>query len=152
MTIILVCLSLLFFDAVISAPLENWTNISYRLPTHITPINYDIAFTPRLKDDFTFSGVSIITLQVHEISRNITFHAKYLDFEQSSIVLDNGEEIVEVEDVSTQIDRDFFIITFKTEIIGGYNLTLNYNGTINFKPIGMFYGAYKSNTTQDSSV
>lgn len=151
MTGLLILLTLVSFNSATSLPtfLENPPNIKYRLPTHVTPINYNITLVPRLKDNFTFAGTSIITLKVNEISKNITLHAQELNFVKSSIVLKQGTENIPVNNVLYKEYSDFVIITFTNNIVGEYNLTLKYTANLLDDGYGMYYGAYTDDSDKD---
>src|SRR5436190_1633044 len=61
----------------------------YKLPTNVVPHNYDIELTPYLVTDnrnFSYSGKSVIELEVKEITQTITFHAsKQLELTKYSL-------------------------------------------------------------------
>src|ERR1035437_7656504 len=55
-------------------------NKSVRLPSHISPIYYNLTIRPDL-ESFTFSGNEIIKIKVDKETNLITLHSKDIDIE-----------------------------------------------------------------------
>ena len=103
-----------------------------RLPSSVIPVHYDISVEPDARA-LTFTGRAVIDVEVRHPTDTITLNA--LDLEISSARLDRmGEGVVEL-DPEAQLAR----LTFWNEVKPGrHRLTLDYRGTIEKTPAGLF--------------
>lgn len=123
----------------------------YRLPKHVTPLQYYLELEPNFPDK-VFNGSVTIELKVLEQSDNITLHGKELTIDNSSISLFSEQQQIGVEK-TTQIedDRHFYIIYFNTSLLIGatYNLSIIFTGVLNSENEGFYLAKYKvSNETE----
>jgi aminopeptidase N len=111
-----------------------------KLPKSIVPEHYDVHIAPDL-ENLVFSGEVTIRIRVRERTRRIVLNALNLEI-KSAVLGDAGGARRGLEPV---IDTAEEILSFETNdplAPGIYNLAIEYSGTINPQPQGLFYDRY----------
>lgn len=117
---------------------------SYRLPTAIQPIKYNLHITSGIHDNnLVFSGHVVIELVVKESTNEIVLHAKELRDLVISVIDVRKNRRYEDLKYSLQKDKDFLTISAPKRLNAGerYRLEILYLGNIQEKN---FYGIYKT--------
>ncbi|EDV93149.1 GH18428 [Drosophila grimshawi] len=116
--------------------------INYRLPTALTPTNYDLTLHPNI-DTGTFSGDVIIYITVNEPTDQIILHSLYLDI-KSVVVYETGESSVIVENFTFDTVREFMIINLNTKLTVGslVHLYIEFSGNMANKIVGLYSSSY----------
>lgn len=115
--------------------------VDYRLPTHVNPVHYDITLEPNF-ENFTFSGLVIIEVQVLENTNNITLHANELNVTYLAVVTTSNQAI-EPDSLTNDEERQFLIITFEGTLEAGtYYINALYDGLINDGTSGFYRASY----------
>lgn len=115
--------------------------IDYRLPTHVKPIHYDITIQPDL-ENFTFSGLVIIQVEVLEDASNITLHANELNVTYLALMTASSQ-LIEPASVTNDEDRQFLIINFEETLAAGtYYINTFYEGVVNNGTTGFYRASY----------
>ncbi|XP_063229949.1 uncharacterized protein LOC134535043 [Bacillus rossius redtenbacheri] len=122
---------------------------SYRLPSDLLPLHYDLRLRPNLAGDFQFHGSVAVALRVLAATPNVTLHAEDLEVEGDSVSVTTsgaegqGEE-VEVTTRSRDEDRSFYTVTLDSPLkVGGeYTLRMNYTGHHRDSMRGFYRSSY----------
>ncbi|MDQ5971101.1 MAG: puromycin-sensitive aminopeptidase [Patescibacteria group bacterium] len=110
---------------------------SIRLPSHITPIRYNLTLKPDL-ENFTFWGKEVIDLVIDKEVKEITLHSKDIDIETAQAGVQFATKI------SYDIKAETATFTFKNKIPKGkIKLTLVFNGIINETLRGFYKSKYE---------
>ncbi|XP_011698185.1 PREDICTED: glutamyl aminopeptidase-like isoform X2 [Wasmannia auropunctata] len=122
---------------------------SFRLPTDVIPIKYDIYLHPKLKEE-TFSGNVTILIDVTKSNnrRSIALHQKDLKIKSAKLVTFGLEEDYEINisSISNPTKYEVFVISTDTEIKSGlYNLSIEFDGNLGNKIIGFYNSKYYIN-------
>ncbi|MCC6323819.1 M1 family metallopeptidase [Candidatus Nomurabacteria bacterium] len=114
---------------------------SVRLPSHITPVRYNLTLKPDL-ENFTFWGKEIIDLVIDKDIKEITLHSKDIDVETAQILLGKTSQFATKIYYDTKAETATF--TFKNKIPKGKTkLTLVFNGIINETLRGFYKSKYE---------
>ncbi|RUS89958.1 hypothetical protein EGW08_002310, partial [Elysia chlorotica] len=124
-----------------------------RLPSHVTPIHYDVEIQPFMYSDnpkdFTYKGKVKILMQTHQAASNITLHTDLLTVDSRSIVVQG--EIPSATDpsyVSWERDdfRQFLILKLSGDLKAGsrYVLEMSYSAPMPGDMRGIYYSKYFS--------
>ncbi|XP_063230524.1 aminopeptidase N-like [Bacillus rossius redtenbacheri] len=122
---------------------------SYRLPSDLRPLHYDLSLRPNLAGDFQFHGSVAVALRVLAATPNVTLHAEDLEVEGDSVSVTTsgaegeGEE-VEVTTRSRDEDRSFYTVTLDSplKLNGEYTLRMNYTGHHRDSMRGFYRSSY----------
>ncbi|XP_024878007.1 aminopeptidase N-like [Temnothorax curvispinosus] len=131
---------------------------NYRLPGDVVPTNYEITLEPIFespKNNFSFNGKSVITLEIKNATSTIKFHAKELEFVEEDAILTYEETDEKSKkkvtktakpEFSDDPQKDFVILTFKDKIETQENakLSLNYTGILNDDLRGFYRSSYQN--------
>lgn len=116
---------------------KNTKNV--RLAKNVVPTNYDIQLHPDL-ENFTFSGVETITLNILKPTKTLTLHCKEIDIETASVLL-NKEKVF--AKISYNEKNETTTFTFKNKIEQGKTLlTISFKGILNDKMRGFYRSSY----------
>src|SRR6266404_7282141 len=112
--------------------------IDVRLSKNVTPIAYNIELKPDL-DNFTFTGIETITLNILEKTKNITLHSKEIEIDTADISKIFAK-------ISYDKNRETATFAFPKIIpTGKYKLTLVFKGILNDKMRGFYRSKYVVN-------
>ncbi len=123
---------------------------SVRLPSHISPISYNLTIRPDL-ESFTFSGNEIIKIKVEKDTNQITLHSKDIDIETVSISskqkVASSKGKKDTKQFATKItyDKEKETVTFyfKNKIQKGQGeLSIVFSGIINDSLRGFYKSKY----------
>ncbi|KAH8359852.1 hypothetical protein KR093_009103 [Drosophila rubida] len=116
--------------------------IDYRLPTALTPTNYDLYLNPDIESG-KFNGRVTINITVNEATDQIVLHSLYLDIGTPSVYQSAGAAIV-VKDHTLNAEREFLIINLSGKLtVGSYVLlTLDFAGDMTNKIVGLYSSSY----------
>ncbi|MBI2631192.1 M1 family metallopeptidase [Candidatus Nomurabacteria bacterium] len=112
---------------------------SVRLSKNIVPIEYDIQLKPDL-ENFTFSGIETITLDILQKTKIITLHSKEIEIDTVDILI--GKEKV-FGKISYDKKSETTTFTFPKIISAGKTrLNLVFKGILNDKMRGFYRSCY----------
>ncbi|KAH8399407.1 hypothetical protein KR215_009733 [Drosophila sulfurigaster] len=116
--------------------------IDYRLPTALTPTNYDLYLNPDIETGL-FSGRETINITVNEAVTQIVLHSLYLDIQNPSVYESTGTNVV-VSGFTFDSVREFLIINLSQELtVGSFILlTLDFSGNMASKIVGLYSSSY----------
>ncbi len=109
---------------------------SVRLPSHITPVRYNLTLKPDL-ESFTFWGKEVIDIVIDKEVKEITLHSKDIDIETAQI----GEQFTTKISYDTKAETATF--TFKNKIKGKIKLTIVFAGIISETLRGFYRSKYE---------
>ena len=131
------------------------SEINYRLPSSVNPINYTIELITYLdtndEKSFTFNGTAIIHVEVIEETDNITIHTSELKFKNEDVsVRDTVEDKdMVLSDITYEPIKNFTIIkATKFEKGRTYRLKFKYTGLVNDGLKGFYRSSYKDEKGQ----
>lgn len=124
---------------------EGEVDLSWRLPTAVYPISYQIELETRVHDHGKreFSGMMLIVLDVRQATKQIVLHSKGLVVED--VVLFSGSTIIDPIAYFEDETRDFFIIegieefTPKVEL----NVFIQFRGLLQLEGVGFYRSEYE---------
>lgn len=112
---------------------------SVRLPTHISPIKYDLKLKPDL-EAFTFEGREVIEIKISKPLKEITLHSKDIKIETAEIIYRGVNEFAKIN-YNEKNETVTFI--FKKNIPKGkVKLIVNFGGIINDSLRGFYKSTY----------
>lgn len=126
------------------------SDISFRLPPEVRPLNYDLFLHPDLKKG-TFEGRVSILLDIRNKRKYITLHQKELTISSVNLDLRQNDENhnIGIKESYPLDKHEFFIITPNEELdTGVYNLTLSFSGSLQDKIVGFYSSKYKDEKNQ----
>ena len=117
------------------------TQTDVRLPTGVRPARYVLTLTPDL-ENFTFTGVESIDIEVQESTNRVTLHALELQISSCDVTLGDGATIPSMSiDLSERSETA--TITFGAAIpAGSATLHLRFTGTLNDQLRGFYRSQY----------
>ncbi len=113
---------------------------SVRLPSHISPINYNLTIKPDL-ESFTFSGNEIIKIKIENEVNKITLHLKDIDIETAKIS-SKGKIEQFAKKIIYNKKNETVTLFFKNKIKGNCELHLSFIGIINDNLRGFYRSKY----------
>lgn len=126
-----------------SGPLMAWDN--YRLPSHISPVSYDLKLHPDL-DTRRFTGEVIIAVQVTQATDYFIVHAKFLNVTESQLRTDRGQ-VLPLKDGFPYPENEFFVLTLNDLVVPGkYTLHLKFDGSLVNGIVGFYKSEYVTET------
>lgn len=127
--------------------------IKYRLPNNTKPINYDITLITNIdKNEFNFSGVAVISLQVLETSANITLHARQLTIKSVKLTTLSGI-MIRLNPSTYDVTTEF--LTIPTQNLYkdmNYVLTIEYSGELRTDQFGFYRSSYVNSNGETKQV
>lgn len=120
-------------------------NESFRLPKEVKPIHYDLFLHPKLKEN-TFSGKVTILIDVLDDRRTIALHQKGLNITSAKLITYGLEEDYEIKisSISDPTKYEIFVISTENEFKSGlYNLSLEFDGSLENKIVGFYSSKYQ---------
>lgn len=127
--------------------------IKYRLPNNTKPINYDITLITNIdKNEFNFSGVAVISLQVLETSANITLHARQLTIKSVKLTTLSG---IMIRLNPSTYDATTEFLTIPTQNLYkdmNYVLTIEYSGELRTDQFGFYRSSYVNSNGETKQV
>lgn len=116
--------------------------IDYRLPTALTPTNYDLYLHPNIETGL-FTGHEIINITVNEDTDQIVLHSLYLDVMGPVVLQSDGTGIL-VKDYTFDITKEFLIINLNRKLKAGTFalLMLEFSGNMANKIVGLYSSSY----------
>lgn len=129
---------------------------STRLPRSIVPRTYNIYLLPFIfEGNFTFIGNVSIIVNVQEATRNVILHADELDINHASVevlkfIEDGYRTTMEIERISNDSKRNFFVINLKSDLQVGqmYEIRMSFVGILNDQLEGFYRSSYVVNNTK----
>ncbi|CAG2104297.1 unnamed protein product [Medioppia subpectinata] len=119
-----------------------------RLPSTVTPVNYDITLRPNLKS-FTFSGSQAVRVVVNEKTKQIVLNTNEIDISVASYTPENGKTLSS-EKIENNAETEVTSIEFAETLIAGPGvLKLEFTGTLNDKLKGFYRSKYMSPDGQE---
>ncbi|XP_001363921.2 glutamyl aminopeptidase [Monodelphis domestica] len=125
-----------------------WT--SFRLPTYINPVHYDLEVKPLMEED-TYTGTVTIHINVTEPTKHLWLHLRETWITKPSPVLkkSSGEEIP-LKKCFEYKKQEYVVIEAEEELPptdGGstYHLTMNFQGWLNGSLVGFYRTTYTEN-------
>jgi len=119
--------------------MRNKNTKSVQLPSHISPISYNLNIKPDL-ESFTFSGDETIKININKEVNKITLHSKDIDIESASIGTKNKKQIC--TKITYNTEEETVTIYFKNKINGKSELHLTFKGIINDSLKGFYRSKY----------
>ncbi len=117
---------------------------SVRLSANIIPEEYEIRLHPDL-ENFTFSGIEVIALNVLKKTDTITLHSKEIDIETADIALSKDEKIF-ARKISYDKKAETATFRFPKKISAGkWKLNIVFQGILNDKMRGFYRSKYHVN-------
>lgn len=116
-----------------------------RLPCDVKPEHYDIFLHPRLKEG-TFSGKVNILINVLDVKRSILLHRKGLNIKSVNLTTYDREENFEIplqNEPDHEINDLYTVIADEDFYPGLYNLTMEFDGSLQNKIVGFYSSKYK---------
>ena len=110
---------------------------SYRLPTNVNPVNYEISLSPDL-ENFTFHGEESILVTITEETRSISLNSVDISITQATLTNQNGNTQVPIE---TSFNEEYETVTFKFDKdvpSGEATLSIVFEGTLNDQLRGFY--------------
>ena len=114
---------------------------SYRLPTNVNPINYDLSLTSDI-ESFTFHGEESILINVSEKTKTISLNAVEIDITKAILTIKNGTTHIPVH---ISFNEEFETVTFDFEDnipIGEAKLAIIFDGSLNDQLRGFYRSKY----------
>ena len=114
---------------------------SYRLPTNVNPVNYEISLSPDL-ENFTFHGEESILVTVTEETKSISLNSVDISITQATLTAQNGTTQVPIE---TSFNEKYETVTFKFDKdvpSGEATLSNVFEGTLNDQLRGFYRSQY----------
>ncbi|XP_036619402.1 glutamyl aminopeptidase [Trichosurus vulpecula] len=125
-----------------------WT--SFRLPTHINPVHYDLEVKPVMEED-TYTGTVTIHINVTQSSKYLWLHLRetWITEPFPTLKKSSGEE-VPVTQCFEYTAQEYVVIELEEELPPNdgdstYLLTMNFKGWLN----GSLVGFYRTTYTED---
>ena len=119
-------------------------NKSVRLSKNVAPIKYDIQLKPDL-DNFTFSGIETITLNILKTTKSITLHSKEIEIETAQIGEIFAKKIIydeKAETVTFVFPRNLEALPPSGGKASKLKLTIVFKGILNDKMRGFYRSRY----------
>lgn len=117
-------------------------NLTFRLPSAISPIAYNLFLNPNLETK-AFSGNVKIEFNVAEPVPFVALHSKFLNVTTKKLIknLENGAEGIPIKN-SFEYDKfEYFIVEPESQLsAGNYTIDLDFDGRLDGKIVG-FYGS-----------
>jgi hypothetical protein len=117
-------------------------NLTFRLPSAIQPIAYNLFLHPNLESQ-TFKGNVKIEFNVAETVPFVALHSKYLNVTTNKLikVLENGAEGIPIKSSFEFEKFEYFIVEPETSLkSGNYTIDLDFDGRLDRNIVG-FYGS-----------
>ncbi len=116
------------------------TKKSVRLPSHISPISYNLSIKPDL-ESFTFSGDETIKIKIDKEINKITLHSKDIEVESVKVGAKDCTQFALKINYDTESETVTFY--FKNKIkIGKTKIHITFKGIINDGLRGFYRGKY----------
>jgi puromycin-sensitive aminopeptidase len=112
---------------------------SYKLPTCVTPINYQIKLLPDL-NNFTFEGEEHIDIEVHEATKEIVLNSIEIDVKSAQIT--DGDSQLPGKVVFDEKNQRATISFSKQLLPGPKTLHMAFSGILNDKLHGFYRSRY----------
>ncbi len=113
---------------------------SYRLPSNVTPLNYDLSLTPDL-EKFTFAGKETIKIQINKPTKSIVINA--IDLKISSAELTLRGKKIKAAKITLDEKAERATLDFGTSVpADNASLTLEFTGTLNDQLRGFYRSKY----------
>jgi Peptidase M1 N-terminal domain len=123
-------------------------NLTFRLPSAIHPIAYNLFLNPNLETK-AFSGNVKIEFNVAEPVPFVTLHSKFLNVTTNKLIrnLENGAEGIPIKS-SFEYDKfEYFIVEPESELsAGNYTIDLDFDGRLDGKIVGFYGSSYFDKT------
>ncbi|XP_020857062.1 LOW QUALITY PROTEIN: glutamyl aminopeptidase [Phascolarctos cinereus] len=126
---------------------ENGPWTSFRLPTHINPVHYDLEVKPVMEED-TYTGTVTIHINVSEPTKYLWLHLRETWIIEPSPALkkSSGEE-VPVKRCFQYEEQEYIVIEAEEELPRNdgestYLLTMNFQGWLNDSLVGFYRTTY----------
>jgi aminopeptidase N len=130
------------------APIKN-----YRLPKALKPYAYEInsyiLFDSSIEPT-TYDGSVEIDFNCEQNTNHIILHKAYLDIKESSIVLNELNNNVQIDILSTSydIETQIYDLMLSNDLISGnnYSLSMKYKGYLQSNGLGFYKSSYTDQT------
>ncbi|XP_054154240.1 puromycin-sensitive aminopeptidase-like [Oppia nitens] len=120
----------------------------HRLPSMVTPINYDIKLRPNLQS-FQFSGNETIKVRVNEETKQIVLNANELTISSATFTTESGQQLAP-QTIEMSADMETSCLNFGQLLpIGSGLLTIDFSGTLNDKMKGFYRSKYSTPEGED---
>lgn len=114
---------------------------SYRLPRTVVPEKYEVRLEPDL-EKFTFNGLEIVHVLVHEATKEIVLNALDLEITRVFIESEKGQKVDGTCRLDEETQRAY--LTFPQALEPGkWRLKMWFAGTLNDKLHGFYRSTYK---------
>lgn len=129
-------------DGVVSTQSKT-DSLSYKLPTNVIPLEYNILLDPSLSGG-TFHGECNIKVNVIEATKTITFHAAEIKFLETIVI--DAENFKNYPLVARDDEeKQFRILEFENELpVGKYDLWISYSGVLRDDGYGFYKSSYRN--------
>ncbi|HUA80011.1 MAG TPA: M1 family metallopeptidase [Dyella sp.] len=109
-----------------------------QLPRTVRPTHYDVAVTPHV-DGLKFDGKVTVTIDVLKPTTSITLNALEMKFSSASLSSESGKATFAAPKITVDDKAQTATFTFAKPIpVGSYRLSMDYVGTIDTQPNGLF--------------
>ena len=114
---------------------------SYRLPSNISPLSYNLSLSPCL-DSFTFKGNVSIHLKVLEKTQSVVINSSLLQITSSVIKLGDGSSISPIETLINETEETVSFIFAEALPEGNALLSIHFSGILNDQLKGFYRCEY----------
>lgn len=124
-------------------------NLTFRLPSAINPIAYNLFLNPDLKTK-GFSGNVKIDFTIVEPMNFVALHSKFLNVTTNKLIknLENGAEGIPIKNSFEYEKFEYFIVEPESQLsIGNYTIDLDFKGRLDGKIVGFYGSSYYDKTT-----
>lgn len=128
------------------------STLTFRLPSAIRPIAYNLFLNPNLKTK-TFSGNVKIDFTVFEPVPVVTLHSKFLNVTTNKLIrnLENGAEGIPIKSSFEYKKFEYFIVEPESELaVGNYTIDLTFDGSLDKKIVGFYGSSYFDKTKNET--
>lgn len=129
--------------SVLAAPADAKGN--FRLSKFVTPTRYDLHLHPDLNTGLIWGKVKI-SLDVASHTDKLVLHSKGLEITNASLLMcnENGSKQVPIEKTFNIDSLEHFIVQLSAPLAPGcYVLSLDYNGDMKNRIVGIYQSTYK---------
>lgn len=125
-------------------------NLTFRLPSAIHPIAYNLFLHPNLETK-SFKGNVKIEFNVAESVPFVALHSKFLNVTTKKLIknLENGAEGIPIKRSFEYEKFEYFIVEPESSLsAGNYTIDLDFDGSLDGKIVGFYGSSYLDKVTK----
>jgi hypothetical protein len=130
------------------AALKLVENLTFRLPSAIRPLAYNLFLHPNLETK-AFSGNVKIDFNVSEPVPYVVLHSKFLNVTTNKLIrnLENGAEGIGIKSSFEYEKFEYFVVEPEADLpAGSYTIDLDFTGRLDGKIVGFYGSSYFDKT------